>query len=379
MPKTKRHLFNQPLSRPIPAVVAAVNVIAALVTITSAYAGYLNPLDHPWSGIAAMCFPVIATAMTVLSIITLLINWRAGLIGVAGLVMCTGPLLDNCPLNPAGLYTRETPPGKRSFSLLTYNVYNLNAVDNQYPTDSINATLDYILDRDADIVCLQETNKFNPRKDNCTTPEQFERIKKKYPYSYYPFKRGIYLTILSKYPMRPIESSILEEDRHTIMTATVNIDGTVVNLVNVHLKSFGLTSDDKSLYHDITSSRPNRNELHDVKTRLFSKIAEATMGHAGEARRIEQYLDSVGGNAIVCGDFNDVPGSYVIRSLTRYGLQPVYPETGFGPAITYNTNRFYFRIDHILYRGDFSPLWIKVGDIDRSDHYPLMTRFVIDG
>ena len=59
-------------------------------------------------------------------------------------------------------------------------------------------------------------------------------------------------------------------------------------------------------------------------------------------------------------------------------MHDAYAEAALGPAITYGKNRFYFRIDHMLYRGDFHVNEIHKGKPVGSDHYPLMATFVWD-
>ena len=58
------------------------------------------------------------------------------------------------------------------------------------------------------------------------------------------------------------------------------------------------------------------------------------------------------------------------------GFRDAYNELGLGPGITYHANRFWFRIDHILYKGNMEARWLVRQRHKSSDHYPLVTRFV---
>ncbi len=49
----------------------------------------------------------------------------------------------------------------------------------------------------------------------------------------------------------------------------------------------------------------------------------------------------MGGNVIVCGDFNDVPGCRALRILESAGLTDAYAELGLGPTITFNASHFF--------------------------------------
>jgi endonuclease/exonuclease/phosphatase (EEP) superfamily protein YafD len=91
-----------------------------------------------------------------------------------------------------------------------------------------------------------------------------------------------------------------------------------------------------------------------------------------------QFIKRFGGkNVIVCGDFNDVPGCYTMRQLEGQELKDVYGTIGLGYMNTYFHNRFYFCIDHVMYRGNITPINIRRDKIDLSDHYPLFTTFVV--
>jgi endonuclease/exonuclease/phosphatase (EEP) superfamily protein YafD len=59
-------------------------------------------------------------------------------------------------------------------------------------------------------------------------------------------------------------------------------------------------------------------------------------------------------------------------------MKQVYTEVCTGPDITFYANRFYFRIDHVLYRGALSPVRQERGKVKYSDHYPVLTRFLLD-
>ena len=51
-----------------------------------------------------------------------------------------------------------------------------------------------------------------------------------------------------------------------------------------------------------------------------------------------------------------------------------YAETD-AMGITYHANRFWFRIDHILYKGNMEARWLERLHNKSSDHYPLLVRF----
>ena len=74
---------------------------------------------------------------------------------------------------------------------------------------------------------------------------------------------------------------------------------------------------------------------------------------------------------IVCGDFNDTPVSYTHHAFNQI-LKDAFVEAGNGLGISYNRNRMYVRIDHILTSKDMEVHDCQVDkSIKASDHYPI--------
>ncbi len=256
------------------------------------------------------------------------------------------------------------------FTLMSYNAYSFS--DFEAGERSRNRTLDFILLQDADVVCLQEVIPLKPNRHLHITQEQIDTLLARYPYQIVGNKVEL-LGILSKYPVR-----LLSETTHSPTSATaiyqVNIDGHPVTLVNQHLESIGLTKTDKELYQQVTEN-PNADQLDDIKNHLLSKLTKAARVRNKQADRIAREITRMSGAVIICGDFNDSPLSYAVRRFQRMGFQDLYSQLGFGPGITYHANRFWFRIDHILYRGDIEAVALQRPRLKCSDHYPLIAQF----
>ncbi len=184
---------------------------------------------------------------------------------------------------------------------------------------------------------------------------------------------------LSKYHATEIDTPQPDWGSGSFCAYDVEVEGHEVTVVNCHLQSIGLTDDDKELYRELTDKElrnPSRSELSKVKNGIVTKLLAAFRIRAQQARYIKEFLATRKGNVILVGDFNDVPGSYAYRTIKSDGLKDAYSECAFGPTVTYNDNRFYFRIDQMLYRGDLEAVRIKRGDLRSSDHYPLLATFL---
>ncbi|HBI59026.1 MAG: endonuclease/exonuclease/phosphatase family protein [Duncaniella sp.] len=362
------------------AIATGVTGIVAISTVFSAYGGYFDPNHVPVAALALMALPALLIAGLVVAVIDF-IFWRkaAILIAVSWLVSLP-PLLVFCPLN---IYSPILDEQKNdtTFTVLTYNIIHLWDTRENHEEYDCNPTLQYILDTDADIVNLQEIavadldpDGWRPKREK-VTQAQVDSLKAKYPYRFYkPNIAGF----LSKYPVEAEALPVQVDSMPNIRLFKVNINGHLINFYNVHLKSIGLSDDDKQFYRELydvpADERQFKHEIKEAKTKLVSKLATAFRDRTREARILRQCIDSVSGAVIVAGDFNDVPGCYAARTIMGNDLHDAYADAAFGPTITYHKNRFYFRIDQILYRGP-EIISIDRGDCKASDHYPMIATF----
>ncbi len=358
------------------AVWVGINVLVVLCTLLAAYGGYIPPRVFPLTQLANMTFG----GWVILSAILLAINFIAVkrltvMFGIT-LLLCAGPLLTIFPVNFN--FGSLTPEEKETeFSVLTYNVLGFRDNEGASPSWG-NRTLSYIINSGADIVCLQEAAPLHG-PGAYGNKAQRDSIAAIYPYyTEQPDRAGE--TLLSKYPFEVIDTPQPDWGSGHYTAYEVNIDGHATTVINCHLQSIGLTPDDKELYRDLTDKdmRPTKSELTKVKNDLIGKLSNAFITRAEQAQSIKDFLSGQRDNVILVGDFNDVPGSYAYRTIKSCGLRDAYSDCAFGPVITYNTNRFYFRIDHILYRGNLKAIDIRRGDIRSSDHYPLTATFIRD-
>ena len=105
---------------------------------------------------------------------------------------------------------------------------------------------------------------------------------------------------------------------------------------------------------------------------LIRKLAEASAIRAPQADTIaHEIAASPHPYIIVCGDFNDTPISYAHRTIAQ-DLDDAFTQSGRGLGISYNQNRFYFRIDNILTSKNLRAYNCTVDrSIKESDHYPI--------
>ena len=360
------------LTRFVRVVLVIFNILLAIGLIASSYAGAVNPDVQPVASLIAMTLPLWLISTLIFIVIDILVWWPTACFTALVFIICLPPILEYCPMH---ILSPKAPDGEPTFTIMTYNTYGLVNQHNEYPGD-INQTINYILNSDADIICLQETPSLAPDRNTHITPEQVDSLHKLYPYV---FKAGRNQNVLSKFPLEPVSTGFVPQEAGTFDMACyrATIHGRKVTIFNVHMRSFWLVYDERELYLNLTKG--NEESIKLIREKLISKITRAAVFRARETKELIGYIRRFGGpDVIVCGDFNDIPGCYSLRLLERKSdLHSVASDVGFGPMITYNADRFYFRIDHILYRGGFKPLNIRRGNISASDHYPLTATFCL--
>ncbi len=351
-----------------------INLIIAAGTVFSAYGGMIDPHTSGLPAVASLTFPIFLVATVLLLILNVFISRRIALINLATLVACVSPALRFCPMHLSDMTRGNVPASERekAFSLVTYNV--LGFTDMRGTGAENNTTLQYLIDADADIVAMQEAVPIDRNTPGITTP-QLDTLLARYPYRTFGAEgQGL----LSKHPFEEISLNPKPEATYQVRCYRITIDSRTIHLVNVHLKSIGLTPSDKQLYRQVTDGVTTKEEIREVRKDVISKLTAAFRVRADQAGMIRSALEELQGDVILCGDFNDIPGSYAQREIMSAGFDDAYAQAGFGPAITYHADRFYFRIDHILYRGAIKPWKVKCERIPSSDHYPLQAVFLFE-
>ncbi|MDE6487789.1 MAG: endonuclease/exonuclease/phosphatase family protein [Paramuribaculum sp.] len=367
----KRSIFSPVRNRGLRFVAMLTSIVTGGVLLTTGYGGMVNPQEGAVWAIGAMLFPLVLGWSVFLLAVNLVWFRRAAAVNVISLAFSMSAILTFCPMHffrPSEAEVERMKSPK--FKLMTYNMLNLDDYSKGFCSlGDGNPTVEYILSESPDIVVCQEGAAIEPGKKN-VTEDQYERIAAAFPYRHVN-SRG--MGILSRYPVAA--DLIRHEDQwlYDVNRYEVSLPEEKITIFNLHLQSLGLTAGDKEIYHHLTSG--NAEDVGVIRTSLISKLTSALRKRAIQAQVVRSAVDSTRGTVIVCGDFNDIPGCYAQRLIQGDDLRDAYREAGFGPAITYHADRFFFRIDHILYRGGLKPLRAWVGTNESSDHFPLIAWF----
>lgn len=345
-----------------------------ILTLMSGLGGRVSPHIVALPSILALVFPYLFTATLAVGAAWFLARRFLPAIMAATVVVITWTAaMDAVPLS----FHKSAAPNEKTFTLLSWNA--MEFIDNTTGTkpQKVNASspsLSYLIASGADVICLEETTSLIHKELRKAARMQMDSLRQIYPYVI--AAKGSDITLMSKFPARLSASGSIQGGFYALFN--LSIHGRHVDVLGVHLTSYALSGADKEVVSDIHGISSAKRSMNMLKTGIRHKLASAFGRRAVAAGYVRSMLDSIPGDVIVCGDFNDVPASWAYRTVKGTDMHDAYARTGFGPMVTYNDHFFWFHIDQILYRGTLRALRVDKGKLRTSDHYPLTATFAIE-
>ena len=239
-------------------------------------------------------------------------------------------------------------------SILSYNVRLFNLykwIDNSEIENDINK---FLVEKDADIICLQEY-----RNNVLIMPN--------HPYKY-EYLRGDNINygqvIYSKFPIINSERIDLGSRSNSAIYVDIEINKKIIRIYNVHLESFSLTNT-----KDLTIFQNSRNELYESVSKTFSIQQD-------QLEIIEKNIIKSPHDIIFSADLNNTAFSYIYRQLNKK-LKDSFIEKGNGFGTTFFYNFIPLRIDFIMISKSLRVNKFKTYEINYSDHKPIYSEIII--
>ena len=317
-----------------------VNLCVGVLLLLCAFSPWMPAGQLPLLSLSGLAFPFVLAANLLFVIFWLFFCRRMLWFPLLFCVFSWGGIWRVFPIN----LTRQTPPEK-NIKLLSYNILSSNIT--HATCNAENPIISYLDSSDADVICLQEC-PFGILKEN----EKKKQILKKYPYKSYKVSSksdadAHYLLCLSKFPILSVEMLPFEDTPNACIRYALKHEDDTLVVYNCHLQSNSLNDDNKQTYESILRDPKKELMTEDTRT-LVSKLKKAAVSRAFQADMIADYLQRESTPyVVVCGDFNDSPISYSHRVL-RSHLDDAFSHSGRGLGYSYNRNKLYYRIDHIL-------------------------------
>lgn len=282
-------------------------------------------------------------------------------------------------LNYFASNTMEANPA--TIKIMSWNSHGMGVFNRPRSKEFEHEILDFIKQQDADILCMPE---YSLTIDNIMKPYA-EQIIKDNDYVDYRFQadnnlnQRIYLgtAVFSRYPFRNYETHKLSDYIYLVQGDVLLPNNNMVRMFFVHLTTFGLSDKDKDFIDEVKEAKPARDTTKKRAMEFMKKLTRAYTERAKEVDKASAIIARSPYPVVLCGDFNDLPGSYTYTKL-RGKLNDAFLEKGKGFGRTYNRILVTLRIDHMLYDPSVLKLvGFRCPSTHLSDHNPLIGNFEI--
>jgi endonuclease/exonuclease/phosphatase family metal-dependent hydrolase len=218
-----------------------------------------------------------------------------------------------------------------------------------------------------DILCMQEYNEISGDQKNS------ESYKEYFPYQQVGRSD---MVIFSRYPITGSKTILFEETNNSAMWADINVNGKEFRVFNVHLETTGING----TLHRASKTMFQQHQEVD-KSRLMNAIlGNYTLGlmfRSGQAITIANEKRESDKPTILCGDFNDVPYSFVYNTV-KGDMVDGFKECGAGWMYTYlGMKNKPVRIDYIFHDESIKGLAYYKTDLTYSDHFPVFMKIAL--
>lgn len=339
---------------------------------------FLNPASWWWIGFVSLLEPYLICLLLLAVIFWLAAKPIMALIPLLSLLVGLKQIRSIFAFNGISSFNVEKKEG--TLRVVSWNVGNLNGLAQRKNAIQHSRTeiANTILSLDADIICLQEFNHSNTQGKQADNIGLFAEA---YPFHYFSKdvnkRNGFYQAgsiIFSKYPI--IDSARFQYPQNikeSFLYADIKKGNDTIRVYNAHLQSFRLNDADYSNIEKITTDE--NVSVKDSKS-LFRKMKLAFTRRGIQADFIKERTAHCPHKSFICGDFNDVPGSYVYLTI-KQNRQDAFLEKGLGIGRSFVSLAPTLRIDYILPDRSFKVDQFDMMDEGLSDHMLLVTDLEI--
>lgn len=329
---------------------------------------FVAPSDFMPIAYLGLGFPLILIIYIIWVIILVIFGAWKHLLLLLPTMICVPIMWDTFPVNLSSTPVKDV--NSRTFKLLTYNVAAFH-----YSENATSKIAKLIKKGDFDVVCLQEYIEFRAREN-----EEFSNLFAVYPYSTVgdmTVDSHNRVVTLSKHKIARSGVASKGKGNNRAIYSDIVIGNDTIRVINAHLASNHISITDKQEIDSISHGLKVEKVKDKIHT-LDKKVSNNYVIREQMANDIDSVIAQTKTRVIVCGDFNDVPVSYVFHKIKGERMSVANEELGWGYNYTFREAPFYFCIDHILYQTDgFDCLDYERLKVPYSDHYPSMMQFSI--
>lgn len=253
---------------------------------------------------------------------------------------------------------RSYDESKSGLKISSYNVALFGREMTGFKAEDI---LSEMKKQKVDVLCIQEYMEKSGDKFNSKSYEE---------YFSYMCKGRDDMVIFSRFPIMYHETIDFGPTNNSGLLADIDVNGKLVRVFNVHLETTGFN---RTLYKaakmELQGAQIEENAL--VKA-IYGNYTRGMIVRAAQANMVAQKIRESKLPVIVCGDFNDVPYSYVYETM-KGDLVDGFKECGHGLMFTFRGKKK-VRIDYIFHDESLTGEHFYKQELSYSDHYPVFMK-----
>lgn len=334
-----------------------ITILVSAFTFMGIFGGHANPATGTALALCVFALPLFIIADVILLLFWVIRRrWHWAAIPCVTLLCCI-PYIGT--VYQLGLF-RGDGDGKSGLNVATYNVAKFGREMNGYKSGDI---LTMMKNNEVDILCLQEYFEQSGEINNSENYlKYFSSMAKGQPD----------MVIFSRrYPIIDSKAIDFGHTGNSAMWADIDVNGRLFRVFNVHLETTGINS---ALHQ--AAKQEAKGQLVERNALLRAIYGRYTRGMAIRAQQADIVAEEVEKSphpVILCGDFNDVPYSYVYRRM-KGDLVDGFKESGKGFMYTMRDGKKKVRIDYIFHNDELEGYSYRTLNVTYSDHLPVFMR-----
>jgi len=333
------------------------NLLIVLITFLCYLSPYISPASFWPASLVALGYPMLLAAQLAFILLWAVLRKKFILLSVLCLAFGWSHIQ-----SIVGWNSSSQPIPEESITIASFNTYGFRYDDTgkRVKAEALSEAIDF---SGVDIACLQEL----PEMNSSHYIYQFLANENGLKYSTPLPVKG--MAIFSRYPLQNVETHHFRNGANGYQFADIKIDTFTFRCFNIHLQSNAVSGIANQVAEE--GNLQERETWYNIRG-MMGRYKRAAVERAREAEEISQLIDASPYPVILCGDFNDIPQSYVYQTLS-YGLKDTFKTKGRGLGVTYAGKIPGLRIDYILSSPAFEILDFSVGEANFSDHYPVFS------
>lgn len=351
-----------------------VNIVLVVFLLISLSASYISPAKIWFMPFFGMLLPLFILINLVFVFIWIWRKRHFAVVSLLAIAACLPQLYKLVATNTAK--SKDEANTIKKIKVMSYNVRDFDLYNWSENANSKEKIFQTIKEKNPDVICFQEF--YNDTTKEFNTIKQLQQL----GYTHYFFTRELVLrntdewgiSIFSKLPIKE-HGNIMKQPFKTGygkkpfkgLYADIAIGDTLIRFVNVHLQSIYFGEKD---YETIAEFRETQNlDEHGAKN-IIIKLKKAFERRAKQADELKAFLNEQTKPIILCGDFNDLPNSYVSNVISK-NMKDAFVDYSFGIGHTYNGKIPFLRIDYVLTSPVLSIHTFEIVNNKISDHFPI--------